>query len=960
MRPRLAASAVLALTGILPAPAQDDGSLAAGYSRTHWGTDRGLPEQDVLAVAQASDGSLWIGTRRGVFRFDGMTFRPVYAAPGDLAELGTVLGLQSDEGGDIWVLLRDRRLLQQRHRAFDQPLYSVRPREMAVTTMSRGNGGTMLMSGIVNGLMRFEKGSFTTVAAPADLPSSPIIAIAQKSGGRIWVGTRDSGLHFLERGRAIAAGPGLPGQRINALAVLGKSLWIATDRGVARWSGGTFETVVPRVQASALLVDRESNVWIGTDRMLLQIDPSGTVHADASIHGVRTLGEDRHGSIWVGSTGGLDRLSPRIFSMRLPLPGGAIYADPVGAAWFAPLSGGLVRIDKDRLTPVTQPGVREAVVYSISSRGAGLWVATRDRGVARIGAEGTTQWWTSRDGLPENTVFGLHVDRTDAVWAATLTAGVSRLSNGHLTNYTVADGLASNSVSSIAESADGTVWFSTADGLSTFANGRWRTLTTKDGLPTNTVRCVFQDSGGIVWAGTDAGPVAIRAGSVRPLRTVPRLLRDRVFGITEDRFGWLWIATANHVLRIRRERLTSDSVDDSDVVEYGAADGLVSTEVTPRDRSIATDSSGRVWISTVAGLFAVDPARLAQRTIPPSARIEAISADGSEIPLAPSVRVLPERRRVVFQFGGVYLPAPERLRFRYRLDGFDSAWSEPTDTHEAVYTNLAPGWYRFRLAAGADELWSENSATVEVYIQPAWYQTIWFEVFAGLVLVAGLAGAYGWRLRVIEHRTRILIDERVGERTRVARELHDTLIQNITGLSLQIGGLTKVVTAPETARERLASLKEQAEFCLREARQSVWDLRSADAEIGDLSASIRESGAQLTAGKSARFNFEVEGAPRPISQQIALQLLRIAREGISNAAQHARATEIEARLIFESRAIRLVISDNGCGFEGAAGERPGHFGLATMRERAAQVGGVTTVTSSPGRGTMIETAVPTA
>ncbi|MGC4048398.1 MAG: two-component regulator propeller domain-containing protein [Paludibaculum sp.] len=960
MRIPLTTAAVMALCGMLSAAELNNGTLAGEYSRTHWGTDRGLPEQDILAVAQARDGSLWIGTRKGVFRFDGRNFQPVRAAPDDLAELGSVLGLQSDEVGDVWMLLRDRRLLHQGQRAFDQPLYSLRPREMAVTTMAKGNRGTMLMAGIVNGLMRFENGTFAPLATPPNLPSSPIVAIAQEPGGRIWLGTRDSGLHYLDGGRAVAAGPGLPGQRVSAISILGQNVWLATDRGVARWNDGLITTVVPRVAASALLADRDSNLWIGTEEGLLQIDPAGVIRSDPSIRGVRALGEDRYGNIWVGSAGGLDRLSPRVFSLRVHAPGGPLFADPAGAVWFAPLSAGIVRIDDERPSPIADPGIGDAVVYSMSARSSGVWVATRDRGLAHIRADGTVHPLSIRDGLPENTVFALHVDRSEAVWAATLTSGVSRFANGRLTTYTMADGLASNSVSSISESADGTMWFSTADGLSAYANGRWRTLTAKDGLPSDIVRCVFEDSGRILWAGTDAGPVAIQSGSVKQLRMIPRLLRDRIYGIAEDRFDWLWIATANHVLRVRRERLISDSLDDSDVVEYGAADGLVSNEVAPRDRSIVADSRGRIWISTAGGLFSVDPARLARRTIPPSARVEKIFADGSDLPVTPSVRVLPERRRLVFQYEGVYLPAPERLRFRYRLDGFDTAWSALTDTREAVYTNLAPGSYRFRLAAGADELWSDNVATVDIYIEPAWYQTIWFQVSAGLILMGSVAGAYAQRLRVMEHRTRILIEERVGERTRVARELHDTLIQNITGLALQIGGLAKVVTAPESAKERLASLKEQAEFCLREARQSVWDLRSADAEIGDLSAAIRESGGQLTAGKLARFNFVLEGEARPVPQPVALQLLRIAREAISNAAQHANATEIEARLSFEHRSIRLVISDNGCGFEGAAGERPGHFGLATMRERAAQVGGITKVTSEPGRGTMIETTVPTA
>lgn len=305
---------------------------------------------------------------------------------------------------------------------------------------------------------------------------------------------------------------------------------------------------------------------------------------------------------------------------------------------------------------------------------------------------------------------------------------------------------------------------------------------------------------------------------------------------------------------------------------------------------------------------------------------------------------------------------PRANRYRYMLESLDRSWNEAgSDGRTVTYTSLPAGEFRFRVEGATNNgEWSEPGAELQLIILPPWWNTLWFRTVylsAALVLIWIM---YRYRMSQIAKELEIRIGARVNERTRIARELHDNLIQTVTGVALQIGGIAKAVTSPESAKLRLQDLRAQVEDCLREARQYVWDIRSPASESIDLATALRESGEQLTLGKATRFASVVDGIPRPISADVRQQLLRVGREAIGNAARHARATQIEARLRFDTDKICLRISDDGCGFDIDEGARlAGHFGLATMRERAAQIHGTIDVSSTVGQGTCIEVTVPT-
>jgi ligand-binding sensor domain-containing protein len=429
-----------------------------------------------------------------------------------------------------------------------------------------------------------------------------------------------------------------------------------------------------------MIIDRESNVWVGTERGLLRANARGVARLERDALPVTALFEDREGSLWLGTPSGLERLRDSSFvnygaaEGMPPGGGGPVHVDAEGRTWLAPTTGGLYWLRAGRVGRVTADGLRDAVVYSIAGRKQAVWVGRRGGGLTRLSFEGDSlraRTYPDPQSPGGSGVYAVHESRDGTVWAGALGGGVSRFSGGRFVSYGVRDGLASDTVASIADGGDGTTWFATPNGLSALAAGRWRTYTTGEGLPSNDVNCVFEDSAGVVWIGTSDGLAFVSGERVQVPAGLPTNLRDQVFGLAEDRQGWLWIATARQVLRARLGDLKNAREGGLEVTEFGPFDGLAGTEIVKRHRSAVPDLFGRIWFSTTSGLSVVDPLRAMSSAAPLLPRLEAVSVDGAPLdPRAPG-RIPPGPRRVTFAFSGVSLSAPDRTRFRYRLDGFD-------------------------------------------------------------------------------------------------------------------------------------------------------------------------------------------------------------------------------------------------------------------------------------------------
>jgi signal transduction histidine kinase/ligand-binding sensor domain-containing protein len=948
------------------------------YIHDHWGIEQGFPHGPVYAITQTSDGYLWIGTEAGLVRFDGWSFRLIRDTSGVLSN-ASVLGLTPDNAGGLWLRLRDLTVMRYRHGVFENPL--ARPEPYAnISAMSRANHGGLLVAKMEEGAFEYRNGRFEVVAAATDLPRSPVMSLAQTPDNAVWLGTRDSGLYRLGGGKTTSISKGLPDSKVNCLLPDGdRDLWVGTDNGVVRWNGTELTSAgIPHslnnFQALVMTRDRDANIWVGTDsRGLLRFNGQGVSSLDgngASGAAVTALFEDREGNLWIGRNNSIERLRDSAF-VTYSRPEGVpsdgsnpVFVDSENRMWFAPVSGGLGWLKDGRQGLVNNAGLGKDVIYSIAGRKGDLWLGRQRGGLTRLRPEGnsfTPHNWNEADGLAQDSVYSVYQTRDGSVWAGTLSGGVSHLQDGKFTTYTTATGLASNTVTSILEGADGTMWFATPGGLSALSKGHWQTYTMRDGLPSENLNCLLEDSMGVLWIGTAVGLSFRRSGGFQSPSGLPASLHEQILGLAEDRLGSLWIATSNHVLRVKRDAVLRGALADGDVREFGLADGLRGVEGVKRDQSVVADSLGRIWFSMNRGISVVDPARLTNSSAPAIAQIQTISADGSTINLQDPIRIPADPNRIVFSLAGLSLSVPERVRFRYMLDPYDRGWSEATTAHEATYTNLGPGSYHFRvIASNPDGVWNTTEAALGFEIAPQFWQTWWFRLSGVLVLGLAVLAFYRFRLHQLTHQMNVRFEERLGERTRIAQELHDTLLQGFLSASMQLHVAADGLPADSPTKPRLGHILQLMGRVIEEGRSAVRGLRSSQGGSLDLEQAFSRIQQELAVRDETNFRVVVEGRPKPLHPVLRDEVYRIGREAVVNAFRHARAKAIEVELEYTARHFRFLVRDNGCGIDPEVLRlgREGHWGLPGMRERAERIGAQLHVFSSASAGTEVILSIP--
>ncbi|MEN3333756.1 MAG: hypothetical protein V7641_3121 [Blastocatellia bacterium] len=963
-----------------PAQALDPNQAMSDYIRDRWDARQGFPGGPVYAIAQTADGYLWFGTEKGLVRFDGLNFHLFSSRDSAALLAGPILDLMTDAEGNLWIRPQSRNMLRFRDGKFQDVMPDLDSAHFGVTAMCRGPMGEALFAVRANGAFIYSGGRFEKLISTAERSNLLVISMTKTSDGKVWMGTRDAGLFFTSAGQLSAATKGLPDKKINRLlAVADQELWIGTDNGVVRWNGDQSTTVgvsdtLDHVQALAMTRDRESNVWIGTDKGLLRLNAGGVASLEESDHAstvaVNTIFEDREGNLWVGTTRGIERLRDSAFMRHSvsrdlsPEGSGAVYLDAEGRIWFAPSDGGLYWQKGAQTGQVKNAGLDQDVVYSLTGGKGEWWIGRRRGGLTHLSYNDgrfTAETYTQAEGLAQNSIYAVHQSGDGTVWAGSVSGGVTRFKDGKFTTYTAANGLTSNTVTAILESADGTMWFGTASGLSSLLQDKWTIYRGLDGLPPGSVNCLLEDSSGALWIGTDNGIAVRRNGETQVLREVPESLHEPILGMAEDRNGWLWISTSNHVLRVARDNLTDGVASQAEVREFGLADGLLSVEGIKRHRSVVMDARGWIWFSTNRGLAVVDPGQVTNHSVPAMVHIEEVMADGSGVDLQGEVHIPGARQRITFSYAGLSLSVPERVRFRYKLDGFDQDWSEPVATREAVYTNLGPGSYRFRvIASNSDGLWNGLESMIEFEIEPVFWQTWWFRLSG--VMVVGLAILLFYRLRLhrLTGQLNVRFEERLAERTRIAQDLHDTLLQGFLSASMQLHVAADHLPANSPAKPLVGRVLELMRQVIEEGRTALKGLRSSHSGSHDLAQSFSGIQQELALPEQIDYLVTVEGPSRSLHPIIRDEVYRIGREALVNAFRHARASRIEVVIEYGSKQLRILVRDNGCGIDPQVlrSGREGHWGISGMRERAEEIGARLKVWSSAGVGTEVELSIP--
>jgi signal transduction histidine kinase/ligand-binding sensor domain-containing protein len=968
------------------------------YAHTAWTIRDGFFKVPIQDISQTPDGYLWLATASGLLRFDGIRTVPWQPPAGKQLSRGSVLSLLAARDGRLWIGTTQGLASWKDGKLTNYPDVTGK-----AAPLLEDRAGTVWVGGFVGSTGRIcalQSGGTHCYGADGSF-GREVRALYEDSRGYLWAGGAtgvwrwkpnppkfyqtpyevlglmegdDGGLLIVMRQeiRRLLAETGevyrLPDGRRPS-----QPLRIA-PQNLPKGHGST-----PVFSGSKLLRDRDGGLWIGTvGGGVLRVHQGRTDQfaRSSGLSGdfIHRVFEDREGNVWVITDAGLDRFHdfaiPTI-SVAQGLSTGSVscvLAARDGSIWFGTYDG-LNRWNNQQITIYRKrnSGLPDDSVVSIFEDYRGrIWVSTHrgiayfengrftpvsevaSQGVHSIAGDGMGNLWLDleqslfhlREGVAEQISWG-RLGRTEKPWALLLDPtegglwlgfgnGVAYFKDGQIrASYSQADGLGNGRVNGFQLDRDATLWAATEGGLSRLKNGRIATLTSRNGLPCDEVHWVMEDD-------------------------------DHAF----------WLYTACGLLRIARSELDGWAMDPKRTIQttvFDSSDGASVHSLAMYGERVAKTSDGKIWFLPVEGVSVIDPRRLPLNKLPPPVHIEQLTADRKTQDATSHLRLPPLVRNLEIDYTALSLVAPEKIHFRYKLEGQDRDWNEVINERRAFYNNLPPRNYRFRVVASNNSgVWNEVGDSLDFSIAPAYYQAAWFQASCVTAFLGLLWVLYRFRLHQIGQEFNIRLEERVTERTRIARDLHDTLLQSFHGLMLRFQvAYDEIPNRPAEARTTLGDALDLASQAIAEGRDAVQGLRSSTIETKDLARAIGSLGEELAgaepdSNRSASF-VEVEGTPRAVRPIVRDEIYRIAGEALRNAFRHAHARQIHVLLAYRDRQFRLRVRDDGKGIDAAVLQkqgRAGHWGLAGMRERAELIGGHLEIWSRHESGTEVELNIP--
>src|SRR5579883_463337 len=913
------------------------------YVHRIWQTQQGLAESTVYSVIQTRDGYLWLGTQAGLVRFDGVRFTPVESIYPSAPTNVWVRDLAQDDDGVLWIGTNESGVYRLENGQFTH--FSQRdglPSD-SVSFVIAGKSGDLWI-GTSGGVARLNNGKFQTFRAAEGLDTGFVRNAFFAPDGTLWVGGdgpqayRFDGTRFVARRLSLPADSGI--RAISASS--DGTLWFGTNVGLVRFKDGqeklytTKDGLVDNL-IFELFESRDGSLWIGT-RNGFGRERNGEIESFKPQEGlsqstVYSVYEDREGSLWVGTKHGLNQFLdgrgvPYTVSEGLPTNDtGPVMQDRSGTIWIGTLGSGLVRFDGKKFTTLTvRDGLASNFVSALAEDAGGDLLVGTTRGMNRIRNGRVEAASTAAD------IRSILRDHTGKIWIGSTHDGEPVLAQG--------------------EDANGTIYISTANGV--FSSNGEPLL--QNGQPIRGVSSFYRDPEGGLWMGTlGNGLKLVENGKISSFFMRDGLFDSEIYGIAGDNSDdHMWLACSKGIYSVSRSELrkfVAGQIRKVTSNPYSPTDALRVIECKPGVQPSAfLMKDGRVWFSTIRGLLVLDPHW--QRALPPPpVVIEDVTVNGEREDAARISRLAPGRKNIEFTFTGLSMVLPNRITFRYILEPFDKNWIEAGPRREANYTNLPPGTYHFRVTAcNYDGTCNETGSALDFTLAPFYYQRAWFWPLVAAVIAAMVWGAHKLRMHQMREQFGLILTER----NRIARELHDTLIQGLSGITMEMQALAGRIKAPED-RTRLEEIIQDAGACLRETRRSVAGLRSGNA---GLAAAIEQAARQITETKDIKLKLKLENRQTGLPADVEYNLVRIAQEAVTNSVKHSGARNVEVALDYSSRALRLQVKDDGSGFAENGNGKAGHYGLIGMKERASHIGAQLELASAPGRGTTISVVLP--
>ena len=966
-----------------PAGEAPDPPRAAGreYVISTWNTTHGLPSNTVTALSQTRDAWLWVGTSNGLARFDGVHFT-AYGENDGLPSL-SVGALCNDALGGLWVGTLGGGLARWDGRRFRPVATGASAEARIVVSLAADADGTV-WAATLDGLFECRGDAVVRHMGGQQIPD---VACNRTQAGA-WFYPLGDGLCHIADGKITKIDPTLERSLCSSLVALAAGqageVWFGgANRYVGRFADGEAmafaETAALTSTVWEILPALCGDVWLGTSASgLLRLRDGAilsiTTEDGLPSNGTPALCEDAEGNLWAGTTGGgLARLSPRRVDALTPGDGLshraviALAEDADGAVWIGTNGGGLNRWHDGRVEPVSPSYVLEnetiaALVPAAVADGGGLWISTAFSGLARLTGDGI-EFVSTFGGNPGHAIGAFAADGAGGLWVGTQ-QGVFHFRDGEAAIPAGLEALANREITALMLDDSGALWIGTrGDGVARWAgSGNLRRWTPADGLPSAFIRTLQLDDGGTLWAGTNDGLCRWRGGTIDTFTSANGLPNSAVSQILDDGVGHLWLGTNRGVLRVARSSLDDVAAGRARLLEVLAldtADGLPSLECTTGLRR----RDGRLCFGTSAGLAVIDPARFAP--LPSAPIIIESVAVGEAAPRVPGTGpVVAEAGagRVEIRFTAPSHTAPQRVRFRWRLEGLDTAWSEASADRVVSYRHLPPGEYRFRVAASREGgPWSEPGASIALLVPTPWWRSPWSAV-AGLIAGAGLVAGVSRILVQRRMKRRLRRVEQAfaieSERSRIARDIHDTLGANLTQITIHSATGRTDCDKPETVTKHFDAISATAGDLVQSLDRIVWAVNPAHDTLESLARYLMRFAAEFCAASPVRLRLDVPGELPGIAlrSEVRHNILLAAREALNNTIRHAGAAKVSLRLAVSHSVLRIDIEDDGRGFDPANADTGN--GLANMRRRLDHCGGTCRVESKLGEGTSVVFSFP--
>jgi len=974
---RFVLAMVLVVSGSRAALAIDSQRALTQALLRKWQIQQGLPQPTITVVAQTSDGTLWLGTQAGLYQFDGVRFEPALVTDGPSLDDLWINDLCEDSTGRVWIATRSEGLFSWRHGEVvnHAPLLGNFMRRVNCLMLDHSG---QLWAGGEGGIAVYDRGTFRRYQRSDGLNIQNIKDIAQATDRSIWIGGDGRGL-AVWKDQKFSDVPSAAKSVVNALlADSDGSIIAGTNFGVLRFNGQAapvrLAEKLREETVECLARTRDGVVWAGTRNGLSrligeEVESLGT-KAGLTQSTVLTICEDHEGTLWVGTKHGLNQLTDR---RTLPLTeseglptndAGAIAQDPNGQIWIGTLGQGLAKYDGRRCAVVAnrRPKLPSRSLLSLAATAdGGLWAGTK-AGVF-LWRDGQIVTQMSRpEGLPHHNVNALAIDDRGHLWIGTEKGLV--VFDGTSVKAPVDDpALAKSNVNALHDAGPKGVLCSTSNGVYLVHEGKATSLPGDEGWLRDVHTVEIGPEGEFWLAARGRGLMLVNGGEVAYFTVADGLFDDEIAGIACADDDSLWMGCSRGIFSVPRSSLLRFARG-----KHQGPLGGISLSISEAQRTVECQRNvhpavfkarnGDIWFSTIHGVIAVDPKKLDGDFPPPRPVVKRLLVNGQPTSPDQPIVVSPGSLNLSLRYTSNSLSWPTRTTFRYQLLGFDKDWIYAGTRREAFYTNLSPGTYTFRVsAAGINQPWTDSTIPVQVTLRAAFWQTPWFPALLGLLALAGVS--LFLRLRVLRVRTRM--NAIVSERARIARELHDTLIQGFSGVTMQMQAVSAKVGDPEL-KTVINDVIADAGACLREARQSVAGLRNSMGTSMGLAAALEQTARQLTETRDVRLQLELPDSTPHLPVEVQFNLLRIAQEAITNATRHANARTIDVALTPKAGRLALRVHDDGVGFAVPERETPDqrHYGLIGMRERSRQISADLTIESKPGAGTTILVDLPLA